>query len=126
MSMRSALGHARGLGSAKEGMHHWWVQKVTAVALVPLFLWFAVFAVALTGADHATVVAAIGYPVNAVLLIVLIVVMFYHGYLGMQVVYEDYAQPEAWKLTLLLVTQFAFVLLALGGVFAILKIALGS
>ena len=122
MSRRSALGQVRGLGSAKDGTGHWWSQRLTALALVPLSLWFMISLVALAGADHATVVAWIASPMVAGLLILLVAATFYHAYLGLQVVIEDYIQGEGWKLTLLLVSQAAAIVLGLAGVLSILMI----
>lgn len=125
MSLRTPLAEARGLGSAKEGVGHWWHQRLTAVALVPLTLWFG-FSVALLGtADYYTVIDWIAHPVNAVLMILTLAIGFWHGVLGIQVVIEDYVTTEWRKFTLLLLTQFAAALLALAGVFAVLRIALG-
>ena len=122
MSLRSPLGHARGLGSAKEGTAHWWSQRLTSLALVPLTLWFAVSVAALAGADHGAMVLWIGHPVVAGLLILLVITTFYHSYLGLQVVIEDYVHGEGWKLALLLGCQAAAVVLALTGVLSILMI----
>src|SRR5471030_1168139 len=87
---RSPLSRARGLGSAKEGVHHWWMQRVTAIALIPLVVWFAISLIMLSGADFAVVRAWIGSPLVMVLLPLTIGVGLYHGQLGMQVVWEDY------------------------------------
>ena len=122
MTMRSALGKVRGLGSAKSGTGHWWSQRVTAVALLPLTLWF-VFALANhSSASHGEIVAWIGQPFNAVLLISVVAVSFYHAYLGLQVVIEDYVQGEAAKLTLLLLVKGASLLLAMTGILSVLTI----
>lgn len=125
MSLRTPLAEARGLGSAKEGVGHWWHQRLTAVALVPLTLWFG-FSVALLGsADYYTVIDWVAHPVNAVLLILLLAVGFWHGALGVKEVIEDYVAGEGKKLFLLLAVQLAAVVLALAGIFAVLRIALG-
>ncbi len=125
MSLRTPLAEARGLGSAKEGVGHWWHQRLTSIALVPLTLWFG-FSVALLGtADYYTVVDWIAHPVNAVLMILMLAIGFWHGALGIQVVIEDYVATEWKKLTLLLAVQFAAAVLALAGIFAVLRIALG-
>lgn len=125
MSLRTPLAEARGLGSAKEGVGHWWHQRLTAVALVPLTLWFG-FSVALLGsADYYTVIDWVAHPVNAVLLILLLAVGFWHGALGVKEVIEDYVAGEGRKLFLLLLVQLAAVVLALAGIFAVLRIALG-
>src|SRR5947207_6872503 len=96
--MRSPLGRAIGLGSAKEGVEHWWRQRVTALALVPLTLWFVIAVIGLVGADHAVFVAWVRNPMAAVLLILLLVATFYHAALGLQVVIEDYIHGEAMRL----------------------------
>ena len=125
MSLRTPLAEAHGLGSAKEGVGHWWHQRLTALALVPLTLWFG-FSVALLGtADYYTVIDWIAHPVNAVLMILMLAIGFWHGALGIQVVIEDYVATEWKKLTLLLAVQFAAAVLALAGIFAVLRIALG-
>ena len=90
--MRSPLGRAIGLGSAKEGVGHWWAQRVTAIALVPLAVWFVIVVVGLAGADRAVFVDWVRHPVPAVLLVLLLVATFYHGALGLQVVIEDYVE----------------------------------
>lgn len=125
MNLRTPLAEARGLGSAKEGVGHWWHQRLTAIALVPLTLWLG-FSVALLGtADYYTVIDWLAHPVNAVLMILTIAIGFWHGVLGFQVVVEDYVATEWKKLTLLLLVQFAAAVLALAGIFAVLRIALG-
>lgn len=126
MSHRSPLGRARGLGSAKDGTAHWWAQRVTAIALVPLSLWFVAGVLGLIGAGHEEALAWIGYPLNAVLLVLLIAVTFHHGQLGLQVVIEDYVHAEWLKIALILVAKFAAVLLALLGIVAVLAITFGG
>ncbi|MDE0176021.1 MAG: succinate dehydrogenase, hydrophobic membrane anchor protein [Defluviicoccus sp.] len=126
MSLRTPLGRVRGLGSAKEGTAHWWAQRLTAVALVPLVLWFAVSLIVLTGADHATVAAWLRDPVAAVLMLLLILAGFHHAQLGVQVVIEDYVHSEGLKLTLVTAVRFAAVALGIGAAFSVLKIAIGG
>ncbi len=123
-NMRTPLGRARGLGSAKDGVHHWWMQRLTAVALVPLCLWFAASLVSVAGADHAATVAWIGSPLVAILLILLVVAGFYHAALGLRVVIEDYVGSEAVKQVALVLVQFACIALGVATVFSILKLAL--
>lgn len=123
MSLRTPLGHARGLGSAKQGTGHWWAQRVTALALVPLTLWFAAAVICLTGAEHGTVVEWIGRPYVAVLLSVLIGIAFHHAQLGLQVVIEDYIHNEALKIGTILLVKLVSLLAAAVGIFAVLKIA---
>jgi succinate dehydrogenase / fumarate reductase membrane anchor subunit len=125
MSLRTPLATARGLGSANEGVDHWWKQRLTAIALVPLLLWFG-FSVALLGtADYYTVRGWLAHPVNAGLMILVLSAGLWHGVLGLQVVIEDYIATEWKKITVLLLVKFAAVILALAGILAVLRIALG-
>ena len=124
--MRSPLGRAIGLGSAKEGVEHWWRQRVTALALVPLTLWFVIAVIGLVGADHAVFVAWVRNPMAAVLLILLLVATFYHTALGLQVVIEDYIHGEAMRLAAVLVMRLLCVVFAVRGILAVLKLALGA
>ena len=124
--MRSPLGRAVGLGSAKEGVEHWWRQRLTAVALVPLALWFVASLLAHVGGGYEQTLAWLGRPVPAILMIVLIAVTFYHAALGMQVVVEDYVHREWVKLGALIALRFACVLLAVAGIFAVLRVAVGG
>ena len=124
MSLRTPLSRARGLGAAKEGIHHWWMQRLTAVALVPLTVWFA-YSVAMLGTmDHETLVAWIRSPVVTVLLILLIVVGLYHMQLGLRVILEDYIHIGWFKLSAIIVMEFTSVVLMVAGVLAVLRIAL--
>ena len=123
-AMRSALGRVRGLGSAKSGTGHWWAQRLTAIALVPLALWFTLALLAHLGAPHAAVAHWIGRPVNAVLLLALIVALFHHLQLGLQVVIEDYIHGEGARLAVLLSMRAAVALLFLTALIAILRMTL--
>src|SRR5438309_1963019 len=116
--MRSPLGRAVGLGSAKEGVGHWWQQRLTAIALVPLGLWFVASLLAHIGGGYEQAVAWLGSPFPAILMIVLIAATFYHAVLGMQVVVEDYVHREWVKLGALIVLRLASLLLAVAGIFA--------
>ncbi len=124
--MRSYLGRARGLGSANAGFHHWWVQRLTSLALIPLTLWFVFSLVHLTGAPYATVRAWAGSTVNATLLLALIAATFEHMHLGVQTVAEDYIHSDAVRLTLILAVKGASALLALAGAIAVLKLAIAG
>ncbi|MHA1151554.1 MAG: succinate dehydrogenase, hydrophobic membrane anchor protein [Alphaproteobacteria bacterium] len=126
MSMRSPLGRVRGLGSAREGVGHWWAQRMTSLALVPLALWFVASLVGLTGADHATARAWIATPVPASLLVLLIVATFYHGALGLQVIVEDYVHHEGAKVAALIAVNAVSLLLGLTGVVAVLTVLFGG
>ena len=122
---RTPLKNVRGLGSAQSGVRHWWLQRVTAVALVPLSLWFLWMLVGLVHADYAAVRAAIGQPVHAVLLVALVVSLFWHGALGLQVVIEDYIHTRWQEVVLQILVRFGAFLAAVACIFAIARIALG-
>ena len=122
MSLRSPLGQVRGLGSAKDGTGHWWAQRVTALALVPLTLWFCAAVAGLAGADYTAFRSWVAQPVNAGLLILLVVATFYHMVLGLQVVIEDYIHGEGMKLAALLITKGLAVVLGLAGLLSVLTI----
>jgi len=122
--MRSQLGRARGLGAAKSGAAQWWAQRVTAIALIPLSLWFVCAALRLVGASHAEMLAWIGAPIPVVLFIALVLANFYHLALGLQVVIEDYVHGESARLATLLVTKGVVFLLALTCLISILKLGL--
>ena len=123
---RTPLARARGLGSAKHGVAHWWAQRLTAVALIPLVVWLAVSLVMLSGADYTLVRAWIGSPVVMVLLILTIGVGLHHGQLGLQVVIEDYIRSDGLKLALIVLVKFIAALFGLGAIVAVLRIALGG
>ena len=125
-SLRSPLGRARGLGSAKEGTAHWWAQRVTAVALVPLTLWFVGNVIALAGAPRIDVLAWLASPVVAVLMLLLVAAVFRHAQLGMQVVVEDYVHAEGVKVAALMFVNGASLLLFALAAFSILKLAFGG
>jgi len=124
MSYRSPLGRVRGLGSAKDGTHHWWMQRVTAIALVPLGLWFAVKIVRLAHADWETAVTAFASPLVTALALILIGAGFYHLKLGLQVVIEDYVHHRPTEVFLQLAQTFLCTLLGLLGAVSVLKLGL--
>jgi len=124
--LRSPLGRAIGLGSAKEGVEHWWRQRVTAVALVPLTLWFVVVVIELAGGDRPALVAWLHHPMPAMLMILLIVASFYHAALGLQVVIEDYVHSEGLKLAAITVVRLLCIVFVARGVLAVLQLALGA
>ena len=126
MKLRAPLGRVLGLGSAKDGTSHWWGQRVSAVALLFLGLWFAFSLTTSSDFSHAEVVAEIGRPINGILLLLLTVTLGYHSHLGIQVVIEDYVHAPGVKVLALIFSRFAHVLLVTAAVFAILKIGLST
>jgi succinate dehydrogenase / fumarate reductase membrane anchor subunit len=125
MSLRSPLGKVLGFGSAKEGVHHWWLQRLTSIALVPLTIWFVVSLLSLPSFDHVTVISWMAQSWTALLLILFILVAAWHSQLGVRIVVEDYVHGGAKTLTLVLMT-FIHAFVAAAGVFAVLKVAFGS
>ena len=124
--LRTPLGRAVGLGSAKEGVEHWWAQRVSALALIVLGLWFAATLISLAGADRAAVVACLRHPLPAILTILMLIGVFYHAALGLQVVIEDYVHSEWLKLSTLVAMRLISIALAVAGIFAVLRIAFGG
>jgi succinate dehydrogenase / fumarate reductase membrane anchor subunit len=125
MSLRSPLGKVLGTGSAKEGVHHWWLQRLTSIALIPLTIWFVVSLLSLPSFDHVTVISWMAQSWTALLLILFLLVATWHSQLGVRVVVEDYVHGGAKTLTLVLIT-FIHAFVAAAGVFAVLKVAFGS
>jgi len=123
-SMRTNLGRVRGLGSAKEGVHHWWMQRLTAIALVPLILWFVASLAGLAGAGHTETVEWLGSPLVAIAMILTVVATLYHAALGVQVVIEDYVHHEGLKFFWLIAVKFIFLIFGMAAVFSLLKLAL--
>jgi succinate dehydrogenase / fumarate reductase membrane anchor subunit len=125
-SLRSPLGLVSGQGSAKGGAHHWWMQRLTSIALVPLTVWFTVSILSLPSLDHVTVVSWMAQSWTSLLLILLVLVATYHSQLGVRVVVEDYVHNSGMRTLTLVILTFAHTLLAVAGVFAILKVAFGG
>jgi succinate dehydrogenase / fumarate reductase membrane anchor subunit len=126
MSLQTPLARARGLGSAKSGLRHWLLQRLTAIALVPLSLWFVSFITEIAGADYGAAVNSLKSPVTATLLIAFIASSFYHAQLGLQVVIEDYVHVESLKVAAIIAAQFAMGLLGLMAIVAVLIVARGA
>ena len=124
MSLQTPLRRVTGLGSAKEGAGHWWAQRLTAVALVPLGLWFVFSVLGLNHGQYEMIRAWIAEPLNTILLILLILSLLYHSALGLQVVIEDYIHG-AIKIATLISVQFLHILLAVGCGYAVLAVAVG-
>lgn len=124
-SMRSPLGRAIGLGSAKNGVEHWWFQRVTAVALVPLTVWFAASLIAHARNDYATFIAWVRTPIATILMALLLIGLFHHMALGLQVVIEDYVH-SGMKIPALLIMRVGCFALAVVGIFATMRIAFGA
>jgi len=125
MSLQSPLGKALGHGSAKTGLDHWLAQQSTAIALVPLGLWFTVSLLLLPHGSHEFVVAWVAEPLNAILLILLVIALVYHSMVGLQVIVEDYVQGGLGYLTMITV-QFVHILLVVAGIYSIIVISLGA
>ena len=123
MKLQSPLGRVRGLGSTKSGVVHWWAQRVTAVALVPLSIWFVISILGLIGADFGTYQDWISMHGNLILIIAFAIVLFHHAQLGLQVVIEDYIHAEGMKVALIMAVKFASVMCALSIIFAALRVA---
>ena len=121
--MRSKLSRARGMGAAKSGIHHWRIERVTAIALVPLTIWFVYAVLHLLGAPQAAVHQFVANPVNTVLLLATVVMTFHHMQLGLQVVMEDYIDSRAWQPVALLLNKAVALVLVLLCVVSILRIA---
>ncbi|MCG5539772.1 MULTISPECIES: succinate dehydrogenase, hydrophobic membrane anchor protein [unclassified Halorhodospira] len=122
----TAVSRARGLGSAKNGFHHWWHQRLTAVVLVPLMMWLGIGLALQAGADFESARAWVANPFNATLLVAAIIMLFYHGALGVQVVIEDYVHLEGLKWLGNLAVYFACFLVAVAGILAVIQIVLGG
>ena len=126
MNFRTPVKDARGLGSSKEGVHHWWVQRVSAVALVPLVLWFAFSLAVNAGSGYEGAREWVGSPVTAGAAILLIATVFYHAQLGLQVVIEDYVDNRVLEVGAIVAVKFLAAVLALTGILAVLSIAFGG
>jgi succinate dehydrogenase / fumarate reductase membrane anchor subunit len=122
--LRSPLGRARGLGSAHSGFHHWWVERVEAVALVPLTVWFIFSLLHLVGASHQAMIDWLSSPVSMVLMLLLVVATFHHFSLGVQSVLDDYVHQPTIKLWSVLAIKAACVLSALLCIVSVLKVGL--
>jgi succinate dehydrogenase membrane anchor subunit len=124
--MRTPLGRVRGLGSAKNGTGDFWRQRITALANVPLTIFFVLLVIILAGDNYRTVAATLSSPVIAILLLLAIVSVVTHMRIGMQVIIEDYVHGETGKIVLIILNTFFCVIVGLTAAFAILKLAFGG
>ncbi len=123
MDIRTPLAKARSLGSETSCVVHWWYQRVTAIALIPLSLWFGFALMSLPGAGYGEVVEWIQQPWNTLALVIFVMASFYHAILGIQVVLEDYVHTEWRQTKSILVTKLVLIFIALCMLFAVLKVA---
>ncbi len=126
MNIRSQLAVARGLGSARAGVGHWWGLRISSVALVPLTLWFVAGLATQLGAGYESAIAWLSSPLQAVLMMIFLAATFYHSQLGLQVIVEDYVHVEWAKMATLVVLQLANIALAVAAIFSVLMIVLGA
>ena len=124
--LRTPLTRARGLGSAKEGTHHWMAQRISAIALVGLTIWFAYALIRLAGADYVQTLAFLSSPIQSTLLILTVGAGFWHAALGLQVVIEDYVHDEGVKLALVFAVKLGAAALSVLATVCILKVAFGA
>ena len=124
--LRTPLRNVRGLGSAKYGTEHWWHQRLTALALVPLMLWFVIGVIAHLGADYAEFAAWMASPYSATMMILFLGVGFHHAAAGMQVVLEDYVHNEPVKVASIIVVTFALYAMAAICIVSVLKLTFGA
>lgn len=123
--IRTPLGRVRGYGSAKSGTTHFWHQRLTAIANVPLTIAFVIILVSLLGRSHATVTQTLGSPLVTIVMLLFITSITYHMKLGMQIIIEDYIHDERWKLMAVIANTFFAIAIGLTSVFALLKLSSG-
>ncbi|MCE3232603.1 MAG: succinate dehydrogenase [Rickettsiaceae bacterium] len=119
MDLRTPLAKVKGLGTAHSGVHHWWMQRVTAVALIPLVIWFVILVIR-ASVNAETLISYLNHPFNAVTMILFIVAMLYHGCLGVQVIIEDYLHCPCGKIGLLTLVRFLTAATALAAILAVI------
>ena len=126
MNMLNPLARARGHGSAKEGVHHWYAQRASALLLIVLMGWLIYAMIRLSGADHGTASSFIAQPTNAAFLVLLIVTLFYHAMLGLQVVIEDYVHNQVLEVVFYFISRAGALFGMALGIIHVLKLALGA
>ncbi len=126
MNTEIQSGERHSSNSTSKGLHHWWMQRITSLALIPLTFWFVLSVIRIVDADYRTVIAELSSPLNVVLIILLIVVAFYHAALGMQVVFEDYVSSIKARTVCIAVSHLLLLILAMVGIVAVVRIAFGA
>jgi succinate dehydrogenase / fumarate reductase membrane anchor subunit len=126
MDYQSPLAKVRGLGSAKAGTHHWWLQRMTAVALIPLSFWPIILLDLSLNGSYQETVNWLALPLNSICMVFWILSVFYHAALGLQVVIEDYVSSEKWRIATILSTNLIFLFLMLAAIIAVLRIILAG
>ena len=124
--LRTPLSQVKGLGSAKEGTGHFWVQRLTAIGLVPLVLWLSFSIAALPGMDYVSIREWISSPFTSIMLILFLIAGFYHAKLGLQTVIEDYIGNHSTRTVMIIIVSFLAAILAVTGVFSVLRIAFAT
>jgi succinate dehydrogenase / fumarate reductase membrane anchor subunit len=126
MSFRTNLGRVRGLGSVKNGTSHWWAQRITAIALIPLSIWFIFSVVTLVGIDYSGFKIWLNKPGSVLLMVLFVLALFYHIQLGLQVVLEDYIHSEKIKIISLVINKLLAAFCAISSIIALIKVAFGG
>jgi len=126
MGLRTPIARVRGLGASRGGLEHWWAQRLSAVALVPLAVWFVASLAAHAGDGHSAVVAWMARPWVAALNVMFIAALFYHAQLGVQIVIEDYVPGDFARLASLICLKFFSALLAIASILAVVRVAAGG
>jgi succinate dehydrogenase / fumarate reductase membrane anchor subunit len=124
--LRSSLAKAKGLGTSPDATHHFWLQRLSAIALIPLTFWFCFSIALLPEASYVSVIKWLQSPFNNLLMIVIVLLSFHHAQLGLQVIIEDYISHYGYRLTVLIISKFVSYLMMVLGVYSLIKIALGD
>ena len=124
--LRSPLAKVKGLGTSADATHHFWLQRLTAIALIPLTFWFCFSIAHLPNTNYISVITWLQSPINNLLMIVMVLISFHHAQLGLQVIIEDYISHYGYRLALLITIKFLSYLMMVLGVYSLIKIALGG
>lgn len=124
--LRSTLAKAKGLGTSPDATHHFWLQRLSAIALIPLTLWFCFSIALLPEASYISVITWLQSPFNNLLMIIIVLLSFHHVQLGLQVIIEDYIRHYGYRLAVLIISKFISYLMMVLGVYSLIKIALGD